>query len=101
MRYESVTTVRCAACAAAIEARGRRRFCSNACRQRAYRQRAGETDSAISSRPALANIYECGSCGSRYLGEQRCPDCNTFCRRLGPGGLCPHCDEPIPLTELF
>lgn len=28
------------------------------------------------------------------------PDCNLFTRRLGPGGACPHCDEPVVLDDL-
>ncbi len=32
--------------------------------------------------------------------ERRCPDCNLFTRRLGHGGRCPHCDEPVTLDEL-
>jgi hypothetical protein len=46
-------------------------------------------------------VYECPVCGARFLGEQRCPDCNVFCRRLGPGGPCPHCDEPVALADLL
>ena len=37
---------------------------------------------------------------ARYLDERRCPDCNMFCRRIGAGGTCPHCDEPVALDEL-
>ena len=37
---------------------------------------------------------------SACLGEQRCPDCATFARRIGPGGPCPHCDEPVAITDL-
>jgi len=46
-------------------------------------------------------IYECPACEQRLLGEQRCPDCHAFCRRLGLGGLCPHCDDPVTLAELL
>jgi hypothetical protein len=35
-------------------------------------------------------------CDARLLGVQRCEDCNTWARRIGPGGPCPHC----LLTEL-
>jgi hypothetical protein len=35
------------------------------------------------------------------LGQQRCEDCNTFCTRLGTGGLCPCCQEVITLDELL
>ena len=46
------------------------------------------------------SVYECGSCGQRSLGQQRCPDCNLFSTRLGPGGPCPHCDEPVTYEDL-
>lgn len=45
-------------------------------------------------------VYECPSCEQRYLGVRRCDDCNTFCRRIGPGGLCPHCDAPVAQQDL-
>jgi len=25
----------------------------------------------------------------------------TFMRRVGPGGNCPHCDEPVAITDLL
>ena len=46
-------------------------------------------------------IYECPECEARYLDERRCPDCNLFTRRIGPGGTCPHCDEPVAEAELI
>jgi hypothetical protein len=46
-------------------------------------------------------VYECPSCEARFLGDRRCPDCHVFCRRLGLGGLCPHCDDPVTLAELL
>jgi hypothetical protein len=46
-------------------------------------------------------VYACPVCDTRYLGERRCPDCNCFCRKLGPGGACPQCDEPILIDELL
>jgi hypothetical protein len=49
---------------------------------------------------ALTVIYECPDCETRYLDERRCPDCNLFCRRIGTGGTCPHCDEPVAHDEL-
>jgi hypothetical protein len=50
--------------------------------------------------PKYATVYQCPSCDRRYLGEQRCEDCNVFARRVGPGGSCPHCDEPVAVTDL-
>lgn len=48
----------------------------------------------------LAAIYECNECGERST-DRRCPDCNLFNRRLGDGGHCPNCDEPVLIQELF
>lgn len=50
--------------------------------------------------PALPVIYECSACETRYLGERRCPDCNLFNRRVGPGGSCPHCDDLVAISDL-
>jgi hypothetical protein len=35
------------------------------------------------------------------VGQRRCPVCGLFCRALGLGGACPHCDELVLLTELL
>ena len=81
---------------------GRRRFCSDACRQAAWRQRHPAPLPTVPERPPRATIvYECPECSARYLGEQRCADCQRFCRRVGPGGPCPHCDEPIAVVDLL
>ena len=89
----------------------RARYCSDACKQRAYRLRrvlakpAALTTTAGTSRPRPAlvahTVYECPSCETRLLGEQRCPDCGVFCRRLGLGGPCPHCDEPVLVVDIL
>lgn len=50
--------------------------------------------------PMLGTIYECPDCEQRYLNERRCPDCNLFCRRIDLGGSCPHCDEPVAISDL-
>jgi hypothetical protein len=46
-------------------------------------------------------VYACPSCEARYLGEQRCGDCGVFCHRVGLGGACPHCDEPVAVADLI
>ena len=89
----------------------RARYCSDACKQRAYRLRHAPvappdcTDLAALPRPRPAlvahTVYECPSCETRLLGERRCPDCHIFCRRLGLGGPCPHGDEPILLADIL
>jgi predicted RNA-binding Zn-ribbon protein involved in translation (DUF1610 family) len=46
-------------------------------------------------------VYECPDCGERQAGIRRCEDCNLFMRRPGPGGNCPHCDEPVLAAGLL
>ena len=45
-------------------------------------------------------VYACPECEERYLGERRCPECNLWCRNIGLGGLCVHCDEIVTVAEL-
>ena len=54
----------------------------------------------MTSTSTLAVLYECADCGERST-DRRCPDCNLFTRRLGNGGNCPNCDEPVLVEELF
>jgi len=100
----------CPACTAPVPS-GRARYCSDACKQRAYRlrQRATEVphlpDLAAALRRlgdlAAQTVYHCSTCDERSLGERRCPDCQRFCRALGLGGACPDCDRPVLITELL
>lgn len=46
-------------------------------------------------------VYECPTCDTRSVGDQRCTDCNTFMCRLGLGGTCPECDAVVLLTDLL
>jgi len=82
---------------------GRRRFCSDACKQAHWRAcRIGASDVNEDAKPARPDrtVYECPSCEQRYYGIRRCEECNLFCRRIGTGGLCPHCDEPVAYQDL-
>jgi len=95
----------CPACGGAFPPSGRRRFCSDACRAAAFRRRRGGDPPAIVV-PAAASrvpmtVYECDGCGSRIVGQQRCPECARFMRRAGIGGACPCCDEAITVAELM
>ena len=83
---------------------GRRRYCSARCRQRAYlwrRATVTKKPEPLTAPGRAASVYECPECEARYLDEQRCPECNTFCRRIGVGGPCPHCDEPVAVADLL
>jgi ribosomal protein L37AE/L43A len=100
----------CPVCQATLTSR-RARYCSDACKQRAYRLRQPDSTpldldaltADLRARQVLVTrtVYECPFCEARFLGEQRCPDCHVFCRRLGLGGPCPHCDDPVTLAELL
>ena len=101
----------CALCHAPVPS-PRARYCSDACRQRAYRRRQAAPALADEQRALAAElrgrgqlaaqrVYACPGCDQRFLGDRRCPDCNLFCRGLGLGGRCPHCDELVLVSELL
>lgn len=98
------TTV-CPVCGTKVPRTGRRRWCSDACRQAAWRRRAAMPPAPQPVLPAARSrrdgtIYQCGECDARYLGDQWCTDCNRPCRRLGPGGQC-GCGELLTIDELI
>lgn len=98
-------TIPCPICATAFSPSGRRRYCSNACRVAAHRRRHHEPPPTIPlpapGQRKARTIYECPACNTRALGTQQCEDCHTFMTRLGIGGLCPCCDEPLTIDELL
>ncbi len=59
-----------------------------------------DSQPATTNRPAHT-VFECSSCGERFVGTNRCPDCNLFMHALGVGGMCIHCDEPLLVAELL
>lgn len=94
----------CPLCRAGFIPAGRQRYCSARCRQRAYlrRRAAAAPDPEPLTPPARpTSVYECPECEARYLDQRRCPECNLFCRRIGLGGPCPHCDEPVAAADLL
>jgi len=102
---DDTATITCPVCQSSFTPAGRQRYCTTACRKTAWRRR--HQNPAISP-PVLAarprrefTIYECPDCGQRLHGQQRCPDCGIFAARLGPGGPCPHCGEPVTITDLL
>ena len=102
-RDDSTTT--CPICWTHFRPVGRQRFCSGNCRKTAW-SRTRQTPRPAAPVPPpgqlrAASIYLCPSCENRYLGLQWCPDCNQPCTRVGLGGPCPHCDEPVAINDLF
>ena len=99
-------TIPCLVCGTLFPAAGKRRYCRDACRVAAHRRRHQPPEQPDIVLPAhqprsSRTIYQCTNCDTRALGEQRCNDCGTFMNRLGLGGLCPCCDEPITIDELL
>ncbi|MGH9223213.1 MAG: hypothetical protein ACRD2W_05395 [Acidimicrobiales bacterium] len=99
-------TIPCPVCVAPFEPIGKRRYCRDACRVAAHRRRhrapnAPEVLPPPGQPRRSQTVYECPSCDERALGEQRCGDCNTFMRSLGPGGLSPCCGDPVTVEELL
>ena len=100
-RNDGVTTP-CPICGGSFHPVGRQRVCSAACRQALWRRRHPVAQPVIPTHVTRADsIYECPSCETRYLGQQRCDVCGIFCRRVGPGGPCPHCNEPVAVADLL
>ena len=94
----------CPLCQQVFVPSGRKKYCSNACRSAAYRRRrdVGRTaltvPKSVPRRPIT--VYECDSCAARAVGHQVCETCRSFMRRVGIGGMCPACDEPVAIIEL-
>ncbi|HEX2772645.1 MAG TPA: hypothetical protein VHN18_09480 [Micromonosporaceae bacterium] len=97
-------TMTCPVCQQPFTPTGRQTYCEDACRAAAYRRRRDTGKATVVVPKALPRrpitVYECDGCGTRALGDQRCDGCGTFMRRVGLGGLCPCCDEPVAVNEL-
>lgn len=102
---DDTATTTCPTCGRWFTPTGRQTYCRAACRKTAYRRRHQHPIAAVTVPTAQprseVTVYECPTCGQRLLGQQRCPDCATFARRVDFGGACPHCDEPVALTDLL
>jgi hypothetical protein len=99
-------TMTCPVCQTRFTPTGRQRYCGTPCRKTAFRRRHQHPPTTTVVVPAARprrqiTVYECPACGERLLGDQRCQPCATFTRRVGIGGPCPHCDEPVCLTDLL
>jgi hypothetical protein len=105
-RNDNETTITCPVCAAGFTPIRRQRYCSPACRQAAWRARHPDPNPqptvVIPPRTPRRTItvYQCPTCETRYLGQQWCPNCHTPCTRIDFGGLCPHCDEPVTISDI-
>ena len=97
----------CPVCWTPFTKAGRRRYCTDTCRKTAWKRHHATT--AAVPEPVVpqgvrrrdVTIYQCPTCETRYHGEQWCHDCNQPCTRVGLGGLCPHCSEPVAISDLL
>ena len=102
---DDAATMTCPVCQRHFAATGRQTYCGSPCRKTAFRRRHQQPLAAITipaARPRRDfTVYQCPSCDERLVGEQRCPDCGVFARRVGVGGPCPHCDQPVAVNDLL
>jgi len=86
---------------------GRQRYCTDTCRKTAWTRRHTTTEAVTEPvvpqpiRRRDITIHACPTCETRYHDEQWRHDCNQPCTRVGLGGLCPHCAEPVPISDLI
>src|SRR5450755_2892420 len=104
-RNDIETTTPCPTCAAAFTPIRRQRYCTPACRQHAWRTRHLTAQPPPVQLPPRVprrdiTVYQCPQCDTRHFGRQWCDDCNRPCTRVDYGGLCPHCDQPVAISDL-
>ena len=76
-------------------------YCSDAHRQLAYRRRRSAPPPTPQRLPRHLVGYQCPLCEERFLGTRRCDQCHVWCRSLGAGGPCVHCDQPVAVSDLL
>ncbi|MCA1707485.1 MAG: hypothetical protein LC808_31140 [Actinobacteria bacterium] len=95
----------CPGCQHPFDPVGRQRCCSEACRVAVYRRRREAVAAPVvaprSTRRQPVAVYACDGCGARAVGERRCGGCQNAMRRVGLGGCCPCCEEPVAVDELL
>ena len=103
-RNGSVTPQACLVCGGPLPVGRPRTTCSDPCRQALWRRRHQAPVARADLPPRQPRkphtVYECEDCDIRTLGEQRC-ECGRFMHRVGIGGLCPCCNEPVTIDELL
>jgi hypothetical protein len=83
----------------------RHRYCSSACRRTAWERAHTNPPTGPTHAAALAgepgDVYACALCHRRRLGPGTCDHCGTWLTRIGLGGACPHCAEPVAIRDLL
>jgi hypothetical protein len=87
----SAVTTPCPVCGNPFTPIRRQRYCTPACRQAAWRTRHPAPTPTVALPPRTRR---------RDITVYQCPDCTRPAARLDPGGLCPHCNEPITISDI-
>ncbi|MGH8303449.1 MAG: hypothetical protein ACRET5_18515 [Steroidobacteraceae bacterium] len=103
---DDAATAACPVCKERFNPSGRRRYCCDGCRRKAWARRHQRPVAPVvvpaPGRPRRpVTVYECDGCGTRALGDQYCEGCRSFMRRVGVGGHCPECDAPVAVSDLI
>jgi hypothetical protein len=105
IRNDTRTAATCPVCQATFTPVRRQLYCTPACRQAAWRARHPNPRPTVVVPPTphrrSTTVYQCPECDTRHLGQQWCPDCHRPCVRIDSGGLCPHCDEPVAVSDII
>ena len=96
----------CPVCQHRFKAVGQAQYCSDGCRKKARRLRHRTAAvPVVVPAPGVPRrsltVYACQACDTKALGVQRCEDCGSFMTRVGLGGECPACSEPVAVCELL
>lgn len=98
-------TALCPVCGTSFIPAPNKVYCCEACKATAWRRRHQAAVAPVVVPPFAPRlsftVYECGACGTRSLGEQRCEGCGLFMARLGIGGTCPECDFAVTVGDLL
>ena len=104
LRHDPVT-IPCLRCGRPITPAGKRRYCTDACKAAAYRRRKQATTTPVIVPPTRprkpVTVYECDTAAPASSATSAARSAEAFMRRVGIGGHCPHCDEPVAITDLL
>ena len=99
----------CPGCQQYFTAPGGRTHCTPACKTADWRRQHPNRPAPGQSASPPPDVYICPGCYHRYQHHQpsltapphACPDCAIPTRRIGIGGHCPCCDQPVAAIELL
>jgi hypothetical protein len=94
----------CPGCQHYFTAPGGRTHCTPACKTADWRRQNTDRPAPHQDDDPPTDVYECVRCERRYQLHQRTAPycaCGSELRRLGIGGHCPCCNQPVAAIELL